>query len=234
LSAKFDQNQTKQKPMRSTIDISYQQEDNMLSRIKRTLNTNKNLKKWVHRILVPKGQAEPRWFVRSLVNPFFHDVASSSRIKRSSRLDVFPFNHFKVGKGTTIEDYTVINNGVGAVQIGSASRLGIGSVVMGPVSIGDSTITGQNCLITGLDHNYEKHDLPIKDQGVSVNPTHIGNGSFIGANVSILPGVFIGDNAIIGAGSVVTRDVPNNHMAVGNPARLIKKYDKVTKQWIRL
>ena len=220
--------------MRSTIDISCQQEHNMLSRIKRKLNSHKNLKRLVHRFLVPRDQAEPRWFVRSLVNPFFHQVDRTARIKRKSRMDVFPFNHFKVGEGTTIEDFTVVNNGVGAVEIGSESRLGIGSVVMGPVSIGDATITGQNCLITGLDHNYEKHDLPIKDQGVSTNPTYIGNGSFIGANVSILPGVFIGDNVVIGAGSVVTKDVPNNHMAVGNPARLVKKFDKRTRQWIRL
>lgn len=220
--------------MRATIDISYKEGSNLLSKIKRGLNDNKKLKNLVHRILVPKGQAEPRWFVEPFINPFFHSISRSARVKKSSRLDVFPFNDFKVGDKSTIEDYTVINNGVGEVLIGSDSRLGIGSVIMGPVQIGDSTITGQNCLITGLDHNFHEFRKPIKDQGVTINPTYIGNGSFIGANVSILPGVFIGDNVVIGAGSVVTKDVPNNHMAVGNPARIVKKYSKEVGEWIRL
>lgn len=220
--------------MRATIDISYKKEQNLLSVVKRWLNENKQAKKIVHRILVPKGQAEPRWFVHDFINPFFHSIASSARIKKTSRLDVFPFSDFKVGSGATIEDYTTINNGVGEVLIGSDSRLGIGSVIMGPVQIGDSTITGQNCLITGLDHNFHEFKKPIKDQGVSINPTYIGNGTFIGANVSILPGVFIGDNVVVGAGSVVTKDIPNNHMAVGNPARIVKKYSSEVGEWIRL
>lgn len=220
--------------MRATVDISYQSGTSILARIKRWFNANKQLKAIAHRILVPKNQAEPRWFVRWFVNPFFHSVSGGARIKRTSRLDVFPFNEFKVGKGSTIEDYTTINNGVGEVIIGENARLGIGSVVMGPVEIGDNTITGQNCLITGLDHNFHEFKKPIKDQGVNINPTYIGKGSFVGANVSILPGVFIGDNVVIGAGSVVTKDIPNNHMAVGNPARIIKKYSREVGDWIRI
>lgn len=219
--------------MRTTIDISYQQNNDLISQIKRRLNKNLQIKQFVHRILIPKNQAEPRWFVRRFINPFFHKT-SGARIKKTSRLDVFPFNDFKVGARATIEDYTVVNNGVGEVVIGNNSRLGVGSVIMGPVFIGENTITGQNCLITGLDHNFHEFGRPIKDQGVNTNPTHIGNGTFIGANVSILPGVFIGDNVVIGAGSVVTRDVPNNRMAVGNPARIVKKYSKEVGEWIRL
>ena len=220
--------------MRTIVDTAYLNSPSALAKIKRWLNTNTDLKSIIHRILVPKGQAEPRWFVRWLINPFFHSVSRKARVKRSSRLDVFPFNEFRVGSGSTIEDYATINNGVGEVIIGKHARLGIGSVVMGPVEIGDNTITGQNCLITGLDHNFHDFKKPIKDQGVSINPTYIGKGSFIGANVSILPGVFIGDNVVIGAGSVVTKDIPNNHMAVGNPVRIIKKYSSEVGEWIRI
>ncbi|GAB5409030.1 MAG: acyltransferase [Balneolaceae bacterium] len=220
--------------MRATIDISYQTGTSLLAKTKRWLNTNKKLKAFVHRIIVPKGQAEPRWFVNWVINPFFHSVARSSRIKRSSRLDVFPFNEFSLGDDSTIEDYTTVNNGVGEVLIGKNCRLGIGSVVMGPVEIGDDTITGQNCLITGLDHNFHEYQKAIKDQGVTIKPTYIGKGSFIGANVCILPGVFIGDNVVIGAGSVVTKDIPNYHMAIGNPARIIKKYSREVGDWIRI
>lgn len=220
--------------MRTISDISYTQNQDMLSKVKLWLNDNDLIKKMVHRTLVPKNQAEPRWFVRPFVNPFFHNIHRTARLKRTSRLDVFPFNYFEVGAGSTIEDYTVVNNGVGEVVIGEHARLGVGSVVMGPVEIGDNTITGQNCLITGLDHNFHEFGTPIKDQGVTTNPTHIGKGSFIGANVSILPGVFIGDNVVVGAGSVVTKDIPNNHMAVGNPARIVKKYCKEVGEWVRL
>ena len=220
--------------MRDTVSISNSNRSSLLSEIKSRLNSNTKLKKIVHGILIPKGQAEPRKFVQLLVNPFFHSISRSARVKNTSRLDVFPFNDFKVGRNTTIEDYTVINNGVGDVLIGSDSRLGIGSVVMGPVQIGDSTITGQNCLITGLDHNFDNINIPIKDQGVTTKSTSIGSGTFIGANVNILPGVSIGNNVVIGAGSVVTRDVPSYHIAAVNPARLIKKYDNEVDKWINL
>ena len=220
--------------MRAIVDISYQQNTSLLARIKRWLNENKQIKEFIHWVLIPSGQAEPRWFVQRFINPFFHEVSKTARIKRTARMDVFPFNEFKVGQNSTIEDFTTVNNGVGEVIIGSDARLGIGSVVMGPVEIGNSTITGQNCLITGLDHNFHEYKTPIKDQGVSINPTYIGKGSFIGANVSILPGVFIGDNVVVGAGSVVTKDIPNNSMAVGNPARIVKKYSREVGEWVRV
>lgn len=220
--------------MRTISDISYQQNDSLLNRIKSRLNHNQQLKQWIHRVLVPRDQAEPRWFVRPFINPFFHSVDRNARIKKSARMDVFPFNRFEIGSGSTIEDYTVVNNGVGEVILGDHIRLGIGSTIMGPVEIGDNTITGQNCLITGLDHNFHEYGKPIKDQGVTTNPTTIGKGSFIGANVCILPGVYIGDNVVVGAGSVVTKDIPNNHMVVGNPAKIVKKYSKEVGEWVRL
>ena len=127
-----------------------------------------------------------------------------------------------------------LNNGIGAIAIGGGSRIGIGSTVMGPVEVGADTITGQNVLITGLIHNYEAPDLPIKDQGTTAAHTTIGDGCFIGTNACIMPGVSIGDHCVIGAGCVVTRDVPSYHIAAGNPARLIKKFDTTQQKWISL
>ena len=62
----------------------------------------------------------------------------------------------------------------------------------------------------------------------------IGNNVWIGENVNILPGVFIGDNCIIGAGSVVTGYFLANSIIVGNPARVIKKYDFDIKRWVKV
>lgn len=57
-------------------------------------------------------------------------------------------------------------------------------------------------------------------------PIIVGNNVWIGANVTVVPGVTIGDNCVIGAGSVVTKDIPDNTVAVGNPCKVIKSIDK--------
>lgn len=92
----------------------------------------------------------------------------------------------------------------------------------GGIYIGDGTLIGHNTVLATLNHGIrpeERHDLIPK-------PIHIGKNVWIGSNSTILPGVSIGDNAVIGAGSVVTKDIPENMMAVGHPARVIKSiYD---------
>jgi acetyltransferase-like isoleucine patch superfamily enzyme len=204
------------------------------TQVKAWLKDNPLLKSAIHRLLIPKGQAEPRWFTKWMINPFFHSVNRKARIKRTARLDVFPFNDFAVGPGSTIEDYAVVNNGVGDVRIGKETRIGIGNVIMGPIQIGDKTILGQHVLVTGLDHRFEDPDLAIKDQGVNTKETRIGDGTFIGANVCILPGVNIGNHSVVGAGSVVTKSIPDYCVAIENQAQPVKKYDFERKQWIKL
>ena len=71
-------------------------------------------------------------------------------------------------------------------------------------------------------------DQPMENAGAVT----IGDGAFIGINAVILPGVSIGDHAVVGASSVVTRDVPAYSVAVGNPARVIRRYDFAMQQWI--
>ena len=83
--------------MRTITDISYTQNQDVLSKVKSWLNENDLIKKMVHRVLVPKNQAEPRWFVKPFINPFFHTIHRSARLKKSARMDVFPFNYFEVG-----------------------------------------------------------------------------------------------------------------------------------------
>lgn len=88
----------------------------------------------------------------------------------------------------------------------------------GGISIGDGSLLGHNVVIATLNHMQE----PSRRQSLLPKPVVIGNNVWIGASVTILPGVTIGDNAIIGAGSVVTKDIPANSVAVGSPCKVIK------------
>ena len=105
------------------------------------------------------------------------------------------------------------------VLIGSFSNLRAGGEV--GISIGDNTKIAQLVTITCQNHGYERKDILIKDQQMVNLPIVIGQDCWIGANSVILPGRNIGDGAVIGAGSVVTKDVPPYEVWVSNPAKKI-------------
>lgn len=88
----------------------------------------------------------------------------------------------------------------------------------GGIIIGDNSLIGHNVTIATLNHDFN----PQKRQNINPNPVVIGKNVWIGADSTILPGVTIGDGAIVGAGSVVTKDIPKNTIAAGNPAKIIK------------
>ncbi len=205
-----------------------------MSRLKTFITGLPWLKAWVHRILIPKGEARPRVFTKLFINPWFHKLGKGSRIASSVRRDLFPFNRFELGNGSAIEDFATLNNGVGDLKIGNHTRIGISNVLIAPVEVGNNCILAQNIVISGLNHGYQNPGIPIKDQPVETKPVVIEDECWIGANVSIAAGVRIGKHAVVGAGSAVTKPVPPYHVAVGNPARLIKKYDFTQQKWIRL
>ncbi|MCM1332699.1 MAG: sugar O-acetyltransferase [Bacteroides sp.] len=92
----------------------------------------------------------------------------------------------------------------------------------GGIFIGDNCLIGHCVVMATLNHDHE----PSKRQNLHHKPIRIGNGVWIGANVTITAGVTIGDNAIIAAGAVVTKDVPADMIAGGVPAKIIKSiYD---------
>lgn len=98
------------------------------------------------------------------------------------------------------------------------------------VSIGDNTTISSYVYISDLEH---KHDLNtnVFDIDLDVNPVCIGSHVFIGTGAKILKGVTIGNNSIIGANAVVNKDIPSNCIAVGVPAKVIKRYDISNKKW---
>jgi len=92
------------------------------------------------------------------------------------------------------------------------------------VKIGKNCLISSNCGISSINHiqnslNRRRDDI----EGLFCKPVIIGDNVWIGMNACILPGIEIGDNSIIGSGSVVTRNVPSNEVWAGNPARCIKK-----------
>ena len=197
------------------------------------LQNNKRLKRWTHYLLIPKGQARPRRWVSWLVNPFIHKRGPGARICRSVRLDVLPFRQFELGERSTVEDFCTLNNGVGDITVGSFSRVGIGSVVIGPVSVGNQVIIAQHVVISGLNHTYESVDLPIRQQPVVSQPVVIEDECWIGSNAVITAGVRIGKHAVVAAGSIVTKNVPAYTVVAGNPARIIKYYDPERRVWVK-
>lgn len=206
----------------------------MLNALKQKLNHNPKLKQFVHWLLVPKGQARPRWWVKTFVNPFVVKRGKGSLIRRNIRFDVLPFNCFEIGAHSTIEDYSVINNGLGAVRIGERTRVGISNVLIGPVTIGNDVIIAQNVVFSGLNHGYKDVALPPHDQPCTTAEIVLEDEVWVGANAVITAGARIGKHAIVGAGSVVTKSVEPYSIVAGNPARPIKKYDFDKESWVRI
>lgn len=91
------------------------------------------------------------------------------------------------------------------------------------LTIGDGTIFGENVKIYDHNHVYSDPNLPIKKQGYTSAPIHIGKHCWIGSNVTILKGVAIGDNCVIGAGCVVYKDVPAGTVLINKQELIMKK-----------
>lgn len=111
-----------------------------------------------------------------------------------------------------------------------------GSLTLGAhdsIIIEDDVMFAANVNLTDGFHGFENADEPYKYQAISrIAPIVIRRGCWIGQNVVILPGVTIGELSIIGANSVVTKDVPARCIAVGTPARVIRKWEEATRVWV--
>jgi acetyltransferase-like isoleucine patch superfamily enzyme len=192
------------------------------------------LKKFTHWLIIPSGEARPRFWVRLFVNPFIHKKGSGAIIRRNTRMDLFPFNKFSIGSNSIIEDFATMNNGVGDIFIGENTGIGLNNVIIGPVKIGDYVMLAQNIVISGLNHGYQDINTPPRLQKVVTKQITIEDNVWIGANSVVTAGVTIGKHAVIGAGSVITKDIPQYSVAAGNPAKVIKKYNFNNNTWERV
>jgi acetyltransferase-like isoleucine patch superfamily enzyme len=110
------------------------------------------------------------------------------------------------------------------VSIGDRCLIGRGSGIVAhrSIEIGDDVWTGHNVYLTDMNHGYEDVELPISVQNQPEAPVSIGDGSWLGHGVVVLPGARIGRHVVIGANSVVTGEIPDFSVAVGAPARVIR------------
>ena len=128
----------------------------------------------------------------------------------------------EVGEGATIEPPFLANWGGAHLHVGRNfyANMGLTLVDDADIFIGDDVLLGPHVTLCTGTHPDSPH---LRAAGAQYNrPIHIGNRVWVGAGAIVLPGVRIGDGSVIGAGSVVTRDVPSDVVAVGNPCRVLR------------
>ncbi len=126
------------------------------------------------------------------------------------------------GSNVNIEKGVIFGTGSN-IEIGNYSGLGRNVFVSGGACIGDYVMIGPETMLLSRGHEFDRIDIPIAAQGeVPVRRIEIGDDVWVGARTIILPGVKIGCGVVIGAGSVVTKDVPSYAVVAGNPARVIR------------
>jgi acetyltransferase-like isoleucine patch superfamily enzyme len=141
----------------------------------------------------------------------------------------FPFVRFALWCGFINIDYAYVHGDIKRVKIGNncSTMNTLFNVISGSVTIGDNTLFTHNCMVlTGIHQFYEGklaslHIPPHPEVPVQGRDVIIGSGCFIGSGAIILGNVKIGDNVIIAAGSVVTKNIPSNCFAGGVPAKVI-------------
>jgi maltose O-acetyltransferase len=126
------------------------------------------------------------------------------------------------GTNINIEHGAHFGTGAGIVM-GNNSGLGVDCDVRGPLTLGDDVMMAPEVIILTGSHRHDRTDIPMRLQGsLKEKGVVIGNDVWIGSRAIILPGVRIGTGVIVGAGAVVTKDVPDYAIAVGNPARVVR------------
>jgi acetyltransferase-like isoleucine patch superfamily enzyme len=142
-------------------------------------------------------------------------------------LEALREGRLSIGAGVLLEpDVWITAPGAARITIGAGTFLNLGVMVaaMELVEIGEHCMFANGCFISDADHRYDDPESPVTWQGFTTKgPTRVGDNVWCGANVIVTSGVSIGERAVIGANSVVTRDIPPHSVAVGAPARVIKQ-----------
>lgn len=170
------------------------------------------------------------------------DTRRGKRFGRFGRNSVicFPANalfneqYIHIGEGTLFGPQATLSAGMvpgqemvtdPVISVGDRCLFGKGSGIVGhlEIRVGDDVWTGHHVYITDQNHGYEDLDLPISKQVMPERPVSIGDGSWLGHGSVVLPGAQVGRHVVVAANSVVTGTLPDNCVAAGVPARVIKQ-----------
>lgn len=169
----------------------------------------------------------------------FHHYGNHSLIIHPALLE--GIQNISIGDRTFVYDQVwlaalpLVDNKHPELRIGD--RCGIGHFnhiyATNRIILEDAVLTAGRVYISDSIHSYNNPDVPIKDQPIcSTKEVIIGEGSWLGENVCVI-GASIGRHCVVGANSVVTHDVPDYCVVVGAPARIIKRYDFKTHEWVK-
>jgi len=160
-----------------------------------------------------------RWYLR-------HANAIGARVRLRGRPAVTARGHLVIGDrvqlvSTVAKLELVVEEGA-TLEIGERSLINFGCsiVALDRVTIGARSLIGPHCMI--MDTGFHDIDPDRRLQPPTAQPITIGENVWLGARVIVMPGVTIGDDSVVGVGSVVTHDVPPRSVAVGAPARVVK------------
>jgi len=160
-------------------------------------------------------------------------IAGGAAIRFPPSIIIEPFCSFimgphatlHLGHNVTIYSGCTFRNKYGHLQIGNEVSFGPNCAfyeLRAGLEIGDFTMIGAGVCVSGVNHGMDPAAGPYRFQQPDNRPVKIGRNVWIGMNSTILPGVEIGDDSIIGAGSVVSRSIPSGMVAYGNPCRAIR------------
>ena len=149
--------------------------------------------------------------------------------------------HIALGKDVMIKHYCWISaiasqeeTSTPKIIIKAHTQIGMGATISAvrQIVLEEYVLLARNVYISDHGHSFEDLETPIMFQGLrDISPVTIGEHTWIGQNSCIMPGVRIGKHCVVGANSVVTRDLPDYCVAVGSPARVIRQYDARTRRW---
>ncbi|HLN17541.1 MAG TPA: acyltransferase [Acidimicrobiales bacterium] len=148
---------------------------------------------------------------------------------------LFNERYIHIGEDTLVGPHCCISAGMApgqemptdpVVRIGDRTLIGRDSHIVGhwDIQIGDDIQTGPRVYITDQNHTYTDPDVPVGRQWPVEAAVRIGSGSWLGANVVVLPGTSIGEHVVVAAGAVVRGEVPDRCVVAGVPARIVRRY----------
>jgi acetyltransferase-like isoleucine patch superfamily enzyme len=171
------------------------------------------------------------WVERVRYRWSLYDFAQEHGMTFERDVEVLRVSRLVSGPRTIIGSGTLLHcggfdwsDGKGGITIGSDSYIGPRCVLFGAgeISIGDKVAIGPGCILASHGHHFEDPGAAILDQPTLFAPIRIEDDVYLGTGSVVLPGVRIGRGAIVGAGAVVSRDVPSGAVALGVPARVVR------------